>query len=62
MHSPGNPHEYLHKPYIARNWSHWLQLCLDSIVYHHSNVSGGPRNRMNFERECVMAVKVIEGH
>ena len=40
--SPRNPREYLHKPYIASNNSHWAtSSSLIIWVYLHSNFCGG---------------------
>jgi len=39
-----NPCEYLHNPYIARNYIHWTTfLPLTVWVYRHSNFGGGIR-------------------
>jgi len=56
--SPRNPHECLHKPYIARNYSH-CATSLPPIVWVnlHSNIRGGLRKPMYFETECEMAVQ-----
>ena len=51
---------YMHKPYIAKNYSHCAtSLLLIIWVYLHSNFRGGLQKRMYFETEREMAV---QGH
>jgi len=51
--------EYPHKPYIARNKSHWATfLLMKVLVYLHSNFCGGlQKKHMYFETKCIMLVK-----
>jgi len=50
--SPGNLRKCPHKPYTARNQSHWPTLMV--WVYHHSNFWGGLRKTHLFcNRVCI---------
>ena len=51
---PRNPLEYRHKPYIARNYSHWATSLLLRV---HSNFLKDARTC--FETECIMT---LQGH
>jgi len=58
--SQGNPREYLHKTYLARNKDHLATfLPLTVWVYLHANFSGWPRKTCVNATECIIAV---QGH
>ena len=54
-----NPCEYLHKPYIARNYIHQTTFLLLTVwVYLHSNFCGGlQKKQAQNVIECIMAVQ-----
>jgi len=59
--SPGNPHEYPHKPYIATNWkSLGYMFAAEMKVCLHSNIRSGLRKCMYFEtrvrNQCIITL------
>jgi len=58
--SPGNSCEYLHKPYIARNYIQWARFLLLIVWVHlHQIYTLGSKTKMYSETEWTIAV---QGH
>jgi len=58
-----NPCEYLHNPYIARNYTHRTTFPLLTVwVYLHSKFCGGPKHAKSHEILREFDLTAVQGH